>query len=117
MITTLFNGMEQSIIEKVLHQLREIVADDITAIVNNTLEKNKLYNTVNSGEGWITIDDLCKKYKVSRFTVTEKCRIFKEGQFKIERLPLGKNNLINEKQFLIACQQKEGKKKPKFLKK
>lgn len=109
--------MEQSIIEKVLHQLRGIIVDDVTAIVKETLQKNVLYSTINAGGGWITIEDACKKYKVSRKTVTDKCKIFQKGQFMIERKWVGKHNLLNEQQFLKACEQKSGKVVPKFLKK
>lgn len=105
--------LETSVTEKVTQRLRESYEVDITAIVNTCLNKNELIS--NSGGGWLTINDAITKYRISRKTVTEMCRLFKNGDFIIERKWVGKHNLLNEKQFLAAFDQKGRKAKPAFI--
>ena len=114
-ITNLVKELEASITEKVIEKLRDSYVGDVTAIVKDCLNNNELYSS-NSG-GWITIQDAAKKYKMSTKAVGDKCRIFKEGIFKIERKRIGRHHLLNEKQFIEACGQKVGKQTPNFLKK
>lgn len=105
--------LEASVTEKVTTRLRESYVADITAIVKDCLNKNELY--LNSGDGWIAIQDASSKYRIGRKAIGEMCRLFKEGTFKIERKWIGRHNMLNEKQFLAAFDQKARKTKPKFL--
>ena len=114
-INSLIKELEISITEKVTKKLRETYVDDIRSIIKDCLRSDELLKSTSSGE-WITIQDASSKYKMSKRAIGNKCRLFKEGTYKIERKWVGKHNLINEKQFLLACEQKEGKVVPKFLK-
>lgn len=91
----------------VTEQLRESYVADITAIVKDCLNNNELYK--GSEVGFLTIEAICLKYKVSRKTVNNKCT-----QFAVERKQVGRHNLVNELQFLKAHDRPA--EKPNFLK-
>ena len=90
----------------VTQQLRESYVEDVTGIVKQCLNNDEIYKS--SGVGYLTIQAVCEKYKVSRKTVTDKCTLFG-----IERKKSGKHRLVNEVQFLDALQRPV--EKPKFL--
>ena len=92
----------------VTEQLRESYVVDITAIVKDCLNNNEIYK--GSGAGFLTIEAICLKYKVSRKTVNNKCT-----QFEVERKQVGRHNLVNEIEFLKAHDKPA--EKPIFLKK
>lgn len=79
-------------------EIRETRVSDIELIVKECLKKEPIYQE--SGAGYLTIDKICEKYKVSKMTVHRKCI-----EFKVERKRVGKHNLINELEFLKACAQ------------
>jgi hypothetical protein len=54
--------------------------------------------------GFITVEDLMLKYKVSRTAINNKSK-----KYKIERRRAGKQNLVNEIQFLEFLKHKEPK--------
>lgn len=97
----------------VTERLRDSYEEDVTAIVKDWLSKDDAYR--DAGVGFMSIEALAKKYETSRRTVNEKCRIFKEGDFKIERKWVAGKNLVNERQWVEACGQKAGRAVPKFL--
>ena len=99
--------------KNVTEQLRESYVDDVTAIVKECLQKSEFL--VDAGSGYITIEALCKKYGVSRKTVTDKCRQFKEGAYQITRKWVNGHNTVNEKQYVEACNISSRKFKPGFL--
>jgi hypothetical protein len=92
----------------VTEQLRESYVSDVTAIVKDCLNSNTIYQ--NSGTGFLTIDAICLKYKVSRKTVNNKCTLFQ-----VQRKQIGKHKLVNELQFVQAHDRPA--EKPNFLKK
>lgn len=89
-------------------ELRNTYVQDVQQIVKEQLDKNQVYQ--GAGSGFLTIEAICEKYKVSRQMVSGKC-----AEFKVERKKVGKKNLVNEAQFLDACQNPSPK--PAFLKK
>lgn len=79
-------------------EMREIIVSDVKAIVKEEINKDQVYQ--NSGNGLITVSALSEKYKISKVTIYKKCRIFN-----VERKQVGKQKLVNEAQFLAACQE------------
>ncbi|MGZ4055197.1 MAG: hypothetical protein ACXVPU_07315 [Bacteroidia bacterium] len=99
-------ALTNEVTKTITQQLRESYVADVTAIVKECLNNNEILR--DSGMGYLTIDDLCRKYHVSRKTVGDKCRLFN-----IERKKSGRMKLVNEKEFLNALQRPV--EKPKFL--
>lgn len=79
-------------------EMRETIVSDLTAIVKEEINKDQVYS--NSSAGFITVTALSEKYKVSKVTISNKCKIFK-----VDRIKVGKQKLVNEAQFLTACQE------------
>lgn len=107
--------LSADVTNKVTERLRESYVADVTAIVKDLLQKNDFLE--DAGSGFITIEALCKKYGVSRKTVTDKCKQFKEGFLKIERKWVNGHHTVNEKQYVEACDHSSRKEKPKFISK
>ena len=99
--------LTSEITRSVTEQLRKSYVEDITGIVKECLRNDETYR--NAGVGFLTANAICEKYKISRTTVSYKCRVFM-----VERKRVGRHNLINELQFLKTF-DKPGE-KPKFLK-
>ncbi|MES2138266.1 MAG: hypothetical protein V4511_01060 [Bacteroidota bacterium] len=93
--------------KQVTERLRDSYVADVTAIVKDCLNNDEIYK--GSGGGFLTIEAICLKYKVSRKTVNNKCT-----QFAVERKQVGRHNLVNELQFLKAHDKPA--EKPNFLK-
>lgn len=93
--------------KKVTERLRESYVEDITGIVKDCLKNDEIYKGTETG--FLTIEAICEKYKVSRKTVTNKCTLFE-----VERRRIGKHNLVNELQFFKAHDNPA--EKPQFLK-
>ena len=91
---------------QVTEKLRGSYVADITAIVKECLSNDEIYKS--SGVGFLTIEAICLKYKVSRKTVNNKCT-----QFELERKQVGRHNLVNELEFLKAHDKPA--EKPSFL--
>lgn len=106
-LKALAKELTASVTEQVTQKLRETYVVDITAIVKECLNNNEIYK--GSGAGFLTIEAICEKYKVSRKTVNNKCT-----QFAVERKQVGRHNLVNELQFLKAHDRPA--EKPNFLK-
>ncbi|CAN5536713.1 hypothetical protein BH10BAC1_BH10BAC1_16700 [soil metagenome] len=81
---------------------------DITTIVTECLNNDKLYNAVTSGV-WITINDCADKYHLSTRSVGSKIK-----QFNISRKRIGQHKLLNEAEFVKAHDRPM--EKPAFLK-
>lgn len=79
-------------------ELRQEQTKDIEAIVKDCLKKDQVYQE--SGSGFLTVKKICEKYGVSKMTVYRKCT-----EFNVERKQAGKNKLVNEIEFLKACEQ------------
>lgn len=109
------NELKGEVIKEVTESLRKSYVPDITAIVNEIVNKNQF--NIGAGSGFVTIEAIREKYKVSRKTVTDKCKQFKDGAYKIERKWVNGHNTINEKQYVEACDYSSRKFKPQFLKK
>ncbi|MBL0329051.1 MAG: hypothetical protein IPP64_06455 [Bacteroidetes bacterium] len=66
-------------------------------------------NLFGSATGFLSMEQIQKKYHISKATICKKCK-----KHKVERLISGKYKLINEFQFLEALKQKEDA--PAFIK-
>lgn len=93
---------------KVTVLLRETYVNDVTAIIKDYLNKNEVLGV--NQTGWLTLNDIAKKYHISVRAVSYKCK-----QFDVERKQVGRHNLVNEAQFLKAHDRPM--EKPKFLQK
>ena len=118
-LNKIFKALEKEltaiVTKQVTAQLRESYVEDVKAIVKDCLKNNDFINE--AGSGFITIEALSKKYGVSRKTVTDKCKQFKEGFLKIERKWVNGHHTVNEKQYVEACDYSSRKEKPKFISK
>ncbi len=106
-LNALAKELAVDVAKKVTEQLRESYVADVTAIVKECLNSDEIYKS--SGVGFLTIEAICLKYKVSRKTVNNKCT-----QFAVERKQVGRHNLVNELQFVRAHDRPT--EKPSFLK-
>lgn len=79
-------------------EMREEQNHEIESIVKDCLKKNQVYQE--SGSGFLTVKKLAEKYNVSEKTIARKCK-----EFNVERKQVGKNKLVNELEFLKACEQ------------
>lgn len=114
-LKALAKELKSQVTLEVTEALRKDYVADITAIANEIINKNQF--NIEAGSGFVTIEAISEKYKVSRKTVTDKCKQFKEGNYKIERKWVNGHNTINEKQYVEACDYSSRKFKPQFLKK
>ncbi len=96
----------------VTQQLRENYVADIKEIVNETL-RNDEFKSNSDVESWITRNQAAAKYAVSTRTIDNHLKLFEEGIYKIDRLEMFGQNMINEKQFIESFKLKRNK--PKFL--
>ena len=112
-LKALAKELTAEVTKQVTERLRESYVADVTAIVKDCLQKNEFLT--DAGSGYLTIEAISKKYEVSRKTVTDKCRQFKEGAYKIGRKWVHGHNTVNEKQYVEACDYSSRKFKPKFL--
>lgn len=90
--------MKADISRDVRTEMREMMVSDVKAIVKEEINKDQVYS--NSSAGFITVSALSAKYKISKVTISNKCKIFK-----VDRIKVGKQKLVNEAQFLAACQE------------
>ena len=93
---------------QVTEKLRESYVADVTAIVKDCFKNNEIYNS--SGAGFLTIEAISLKYKISTKTIGNYVK-----QFGVERKKAGRRKLIHEIQLLEAMQKPM--EKPKFLQK
>ena len=107
-IKELAKELKSEIIAKVRNELRLALVGDITTIVTECLNNDKLYNAAAVGV-WITIDDCAQKYRISTRSVGSKIK-----QFNISRKKIGQHKLLNEAEFLKAHDRPM--EKPQFLK-
>ena len=105
-LKALAKELTASVTEQVTQKLRETYVVDVTAIVKECFNNDEIYK--GSGVGFLTIEAICEKYKVSRKTVSNKCTLFE-----VERKRVGRHNLLNELEFLKAHDRPV--EKPKFL--
>lgn len=97
---------------QVTEKLRETYVPDITEIVKETLRTDE-FKSNSDVESWITRNQAAEKYDVSTKTIDSHLKLFEAGIFKIDRLSMFGQNMINEKQFIESFKHKRNK--PKFL--
>lgn len=93
--------------KEVTEKLRESYVQDITAIVKDCLKNNEFFKGAETG--FMRIEDLSKKYGITRRTISAYCT-----QFQVSRNKVGKHNLVNELEFFKAFDNPA--KLPDFLK-
>lgn len=97
-IKELVTSLSEEVKSELKKELRDSYVQDVKQIVKEELKNDVVYQ--GAGSGFLTIEAICDKYKVSRQTVHNKC-----SQFHVERKQVGKHKLVNEAQFLVACEQ------------
>lgn len=105
-VHSLVKELKTAITQDVLKKLREVLPTDIASIVKEILVNEPRATSL---ESWLTIDDICKKYHVSRTHVGDICRTFE-----VSRKRMGKHNLVNENEYMDAHDRPMNK--PVFLK-
>lgn len=111
-LAVLAKELTAEVTKNVTDRLRETYVEDVKAIVKEYINNNGVYS--NSASGWITLNQVAKKYEMTIKSIGRKCLLFKTGKNQIDRKWVGKHNMLNEAQFLAACDIKMGK--PEFLK-
>ena len=111
-LQALAKELEASVIQKVTERLRETYVGDITEIVKETL-RNDEFKSNSDVESWITRNQAAEKYAVSTKTIDTHLKLFEVGIFKIDRMDMFGQKMINEKQFIESFKHKRNK--PKFL--
>ena len=107
-IKELAKELKSEITAAVRSELRVSLVGDITTLVTECLNNDKLYNATANGV-WITIDDCAKKYSISTRSVGSKIK-----QFNVSRKRIGQHKLLNEAEFVKAHDRPM--EKPAFLK-
>ena len=85
---------------EVKNEMRAYLWGEMRTTIKDVLKKEEI--TIGSSSGFLSMDQIQKKYHVSKATICKKCK-----KYKVERLSSGKYKLINELQFLEALKQKE----------
>ena len=111
-LKTLAKELAFEVTKIVTQQLRKTYVNDITEIVKETLKTDE-FKSNGDDESWITRNQAAKKYDVSTKTIDNHLKLFEAGIFKIDRLNMFGQNMINEKQFIESFKHKRNK--PKFL--
>ena len=104
--------LSADITRKVLEKLRDSYVKEITAIIKEVIFKDEL---LSNSASWMSIEQMANKYETSRRTISERCRLFKEGLGQIERKWIAGKNRINEKQFIQSYDIKRRVELPAFL--
>ena len=104
--------LSADITRKVLEKLRDSYVKEITAIIKEVIFKDEL---LSNSASWMSIEQMANKYETSRRTISERCRLFKEGLGQIERKWIAGKNRINEKQFIQSYDIKRRSEIPAFL--
>jgi hypothetical protein len=85
---------------EVKDEMRAYLWGEIRGAIKDVLKKEEI--TLGSSTGFLSMEQIQKKYHVSKATICKKCK-----KYNVERLNSGKYKLINEFQFLEALKQKE----------
>lgn len=92
---------------EVKDEMRAYLWTEIRTAIKDVLIKEEI--SLGSATGFLSMEQIQKKYHISKATICKKCK-----KHKVERLISGKYKLINEFQFLEALKQKEDA--PAFIK-
>lgn len=108
--------MSQSKLNKILKELSQEIVKEISRdvkdemraylwgelriAIKDVLKKEEI--SLNSQAGYLSMEQIQKKYHISKTSICKKCR-----KYKVQRLSSGKYKLINEFQFIESLKQKE----------